>query len=299
MYKPIFTLFLLACLTGLSTSAQSDNLEEYVEANSAEPIWASAESGFKFNNTLVPAPSNGAYDKQRYVERKALPYPKLREADVMLSKRVWRVIDTRDLLNASFNCEFNPLLEVMIEIAKKPEIEIYEDDAFINILPKSEINDKLKLKDTVDVYNFEEDDYMTQYIQNQIDLGSFDHFRIKEDWIFDSLHSRFESRIIAIAPVRKVFHSTTDLFLGYEVLFWMHYPTAREELAKYMAYHPLNDDFQYSWQQLLDARWFKSIIMKDTVHDPNNVDMESIKTHQKHEFIINKLQELDYQLWKN
>ena len=36
---------------------------------------------------------DGVYVKENTVTRQVIPYPYLREADVMWSKRVWRIVD--------------------------------------------------------------------------------------------------------------------------------------------------------------------------------------------------------------
>ena len=50
----------------------------------------------------VNAQSNildGVYVKEHTIERRVIPYTYLREADVMWSKRIWRIIDLREKLN--------------------------------------------------------------------------------------------------------------------------------------------------------------------------------------------------------
>jgi hypothetical protein len=39
---------------------------------------------------------DGVYVKEHTIERRVIPYTYLREADVMWSKRVWRIIDLRE-----------------------------------------------------------------------------------------------------------------------------------------------------------------------------------------------------------
>ncbi|MGZ6416654.1 MAG: gliding motility protein GldN, partial [Bacteroidia bacterium] len=46
-----------------------------------------------------PKYPDGVYTKENTRTRRAIPYPTLREADVMWSKRVWRVIDLREKMN--------------------------------------------------------------------------------------------------------------------------------------------------------------------------------------------------------
>ena len=42
---------------------------------------------------------DGIYPKEHVLNRKPIPYPHVREADVMWAKKVWRVIDLREKIN--------------------------------------------------------------------------------------------------------------------------------------------------------------------------------------------------------
>ena len=45
---------------------------------------------------------DGVYEKVTTVEKEIIPYDDIREADVFWSKRVWRIIDTREKMNLIF-----------------------------------------------------------------------------------------------------------------------------------------------------------------------------------------------------
>ena len=51
--------------------------------------------GMAFSQNVL----DGVYVKEHTVERQVIPYPFLREADVMWSKRIWRVIDLNEKMN--------------------------------------------------------------------------------------------------------------------------------------------------------------------------------------------------------
>ncbi len=53
-----------------------------------------------------PKYPDGIYTKENTRTRRAIPYAHLREADVMWSKRVWRVIDLREKMNLSGSWSF-------------------------------------------------------------------------------------------------------------------------------------------------------------------------------------------------
>ena len=44
-------------------------------------------------------PIDGLFEKQHVVNRKPVPYPSIREADVLWAKKVWRIIDLREKMN--------------------------------------------------------------------------------------------------------------------------------------------------------------------------------------------------------
>ena len=45
---------------------------------------------------------DGVYVKEHTLTRQVIPYPYLREADVMFSKRIWRVMDLQEKINLPF-----------------------------------------------------------------------------------------------------------------------------------------------------------------------------------------------------
>ncbi len=53
---------------------------------------------------------DGAFRRDIISEKEPIPYPKIREADVVWSKKIWRVIDLREKIEAEFD-KYNPVIE--------------------------------------------------------------------------------------------------------------------------------------------------------------------------------------------
>lgn len=259
----------IALLPCVVTIAQIENNlphnhSESVETNAPEQS-NNQKAGLLINPQLTPMVQDGAYERITHLEREALPYPHLREADVMWSKRIWREIHTKEKMNRPFRSEYNPLIEVLLKVAdKNPDIQLFESDDFTIELAKADVAARLNSTDSVEVYNWETEEYEWQEVDNSLDLTQFEQFRIKEDWIFNSKTSQMECRIIGIAPIRNVVDPNTGFIRGQEVLFWMHYPSIRKYLAKEEAHNPYNDAITLSWQQMMDMRLFSSLITKES-----------------------------------
>jgi len=253
--KLTFTLLLLCCALGLSAQ----------ESNESNEINEGSVSGGP------PAESevlDGAYEKIGVKERVALDYDHIREADVLWSKRLWRVIDTREKINVPFLYDSQPFISVLMEIVSEGEnVPLFADDAFKEPVTFSDIQARLNSADTIEVLNPDTYEYEITVVQNDFDPSSIKKFRIKEDWIFDEETSMMICRIIGIAPIRDVVDDN-DNYRGQEVLFWAHYPSIRQNLVKYAAFNPFNDNDIMTWEDIFEMRLFSSYVMQES--NPRN-----------------------------
>ena len=208
---------------------------------------------------------DGAYERQIHKERVALKLDDIREADVLWSKRIWREINTKEKINRPFNNKKMPFINVLMDIVqKKEDVRLYSSDKFTEEVPKNAIWERMSAIDSVEVWDYELEDYKMTQVANEMNLEEFTKFRIKEDWVFDSKSSKMVCRIIGLAPVREVIDPNTGLIRGQEVLFWIHFPQVRDYMASYEAINPANDAVTLSWTDVWDMRIFSSQIMKES-----------------------------------
>ena len=54
---------------------------------------------------------DGAYVKESNITKRVIPYPHLREADVMYTQRIWQEMDLREKINHPYYYPINPIAD--------------------------------------------------------------------------------------------------------------------------------------------------------------------------------------------
>ena len=199
----------------------------------------------------------------------------VRPADIMWSKRTWRVIDLREKMNLPLYYPVEPTvcLKSLFDVLKCAILEndlnafanpIF-DDEFTTVMTKVEVQALLVAWDSThqseDVNNPGE--YITTPLKTEITSEKVRQYWIKEDWFFDKERSVMEARIVGICPlVEKL--SESGEFLGVKPLFWIYFPDARPFLAKAASFNFHNDAERMSYDELFVKRKFASYVYKES-----------------------------------
>lgn len=227
---------------------------------------------------LDSPPRDGIYDKKTTIEKKPITYPWVREADVVWSKRIWRVIDLREKMNQAFyypetpHNELRSLMQVLMDALKEGSITAYDatnpSDEFIVPLTYQEIMNRLERTDSVPMQRpYPPYDWYDTIISVKFNPTDVKRFRIKEDWFFDKQRSVMEVRVLGICPVRDNYDEK-GLFRAYDPLFWIHFPEARPVFAKAEVFNRYNSAARKTYDDIFWKRMFSSYIYKeDNVYD--------------------------------
>jgi gliding motility associated protien GldN len=263
--KSIFVSVFIAVL--LITTATGQVLEQ------KEPIhlraWAKVQDG-----------NPGEEHISNAMNRVAVQYPYLREADVMWAKRVWQELDLREKINHPLYYPAQPVRHRMSLMSAfwnaavvEGSLTVYADEDFKVPLTVDELKLKLTVNDTITIPNPLDPDYDTTIVvQKDFDPADVVYYWIVEDWFFDNKRSVLEKRIIGIAPIREKY--TTDpntgerILQGKERLFWVYFPHARNMLVKTEVFNRWNDTERMTFDDLFFKRMFAGRIIKaDNVYD--------------------------------
>ncbi|HRG22345.1 MAG TPA: gliding motility protein GldN [Saprospiraceae bacterium] len=216
--------------------------------------------------TESSAPAEDIYiddivSKRLITDAKLMSYEPIREADIAWEKRVWRLVETREKMNLAWRAEEAPFFNILKDMIQNGDITVFEDEKFKEALTFEDVEKKLFDVDTITTFDYDTDEEKVQVVKNTKDWRNIYRFRVKEIWFFDEEASMMKNRIIGIAPLYEETVEGLDKPLEYP-LFWVYYPEARTFLSKHRVISDNNDVAPMTWADLLDNRYFTSIIYK-------------------------------------
>lgn len=266
-------------------------------------------SGFEGNGQSEVL--DGAYHSDNFMKR-VIPYPHLREADVMYKKRVWQIIDLNQKFNQPFYYPQEPIenRKNLIDVIKmgllEGQITAYspgpdkQDDEFTTRLTAAGLDTVLFKTTIVPKYSPTGEVIGEIVDKSEIDYELIKRYQIKEEWIWDKQRSERYVRILGIAPMIQSFDNSGNPN-GYAPVFWLYYPHCRNWFASEEAevYNIFNDAQRRTYEDLFQKRYFSSYIIKeDNAFNRPIVQYESgLSALAESERIQQELFNLEHDLW--
>jgi len=195
-----------------------------------------------------------------------IPYGYVDDRDVMWSKVVWEFVDLNQKINLPYyfpidttniSSDRRSLFSVLIKGIKQGKIkEAYTDSFFTSKITQDEIESRL-------VNIRDENGYKDTF---RIQSEDVEGYMLKGMWYFDKRQGEMKYRLLALAPMGKDVQT-----LGLEDmedeklydLFWIFFPNARQVLHDSKVFNPKNATHPISFDHLLNARRFGSVIVRE------------------------------------
>lgn len=256
------------------------------------------------------------YNDGLYVEnatgiKKFIPYPEVREADVLWKKRVWREIDFRQKMNLPFYYPRDPhqnwrrFIDVIMDALKEGRCQAYPvspsggPDFEQASLPYSKLMTGLNSEKHQSVF----DDYGNKVGDTVINIAfkpeSVTRLRIMEDWYFDTHRSQMMVRIEAICPV--IMRDVNDTLQMPNELFWIPFDSeTRTVLSEAPVYNRNNSAARLSYDDLFWKRQFDSYIYKEeNVYDRSIQDYATgVEALKESERIQQEIIDFEQNMWE-
>jgi gliding motility associated protien GldN len=257
-----------------------------------------------FSQVIGSTPRNQVYDKIHISERKPIPYPPVREADVVWSKRIWCMLDLRQKMNLPLYFPPKPiagkisLAQLIWDSVISGDLTAYEDENFTIPQTISEIisNNTDTTWTTVKSFIDPEKD-STFFVPYPFDASHVKRIYLKEDWFFDKQRSELDQRTIGLCLIKNKEKEGT---LRRIEMFWIYFPEARPILANHDVFNRSNDAKKMSYDDLFWKRYFSSTILKEeNVYDRWIIDYTlGLDALLEAERVKNDLFKFEHDLWE-
>jgi len=237
----------------------------------ALPMLLLSAAGMAQTQTVL----DGAYVPEHNPTRRMVPYPHLRQADVMWEKRIWEVIDIRQKQNQAL---YLPLEEIanrksLFDVIRKGILDDFsitayslgptqEDDEFRYPMNPTEVDSVLN--PIVLRYKEDLDTGEKIPVENKEPYTSDDivAYKIKEVWLFDKQRSERYVRIIGLAPVVLLTNADGEV-KGKKDLFWLYFPECRWVFANNEVYNLHNESQRMTFDDLFQKRMFSGYVIRE------------------------------------
>ncbi len=259
---------------------------------------------------------NDFYQQGIVVGKRAMPYPYLRESDVVWRTTIWRKIDFNENFNQFFYFPFEAekstqgrinLINLILQAVKNGSFEIYEDD---DMKVPQDVETALAQTRGRSTRETEvgEDDWGEPIIQidtmyEDLDPATVKMAQLKEFWYIDKQDTRQKVRIVGMA-----FQYSKDVIKAGEYsqqtdwTFWvpMDFMTVRQVLVNANAYDENNDVAERSYDDVFVQRYFDSYVTRESnVHNREiTAYLTGVDAIYESQLIEEKIFDIESDMWE-
>ena len=257
---------------------------------------------------------DGVYVDENTPNRRVIPYTFLRQADVLWSQRIWRVLDLREKMNLDLYYPMTPnqnrdcLWNIIKNAVKSGELDAYEDNSLVDLdltfqvrLTKAKI---MAIIEPVDSGLVDDQGNPLPPVPAPVRPDQIRGYLIKEDWFFDKQRSVMDVRILGIAPMQVPINKNTkqeDTTSGLSPLFWIYFPQARPLFAVKEVFNVHSDAERRTYEDIFWKRQFSSFIFQESnVYNRSLISYTGpgIERLLEGEKIKKKMFDIEHDMWQ-
>jgi len=272
-----------------------------------------------FGNNITKAQTSdvldGIYEKEHVPARKPIAYHHLREADMMWTKKIWRILNLKEKINHPlYYPSIKPigdrmsLTQLIIWGVENTGMYVYgiDDDEFTSPLTLTELNEALGAGIDSQSVEVEDDVFKDTVIVKEAKPDEIKRYLMKEVWYFDKQRSKLEVQIVGLCPIRRYQkdlegQDTEGAPLTTSKVCWVYYPAARAMFANHEVFNPKNDSERRTFEDIFFKRHFSSYIFQETnVYNNRRIDQyrKGLDAQLESEKIKEFIFKLEHDLWE-
>ena len=290
--KKVFLIMLLTGMifTSFSLSAQVDQVQDSTKSQRL----------------------NGLFEKNHVAKNRPIPFPYIREADVLWAKKVWRIIDLRERINLPMYYPVQKmddrysLINLLLEGVEKEEITAFSvktNDEFQTRLSIDQLKyDMGAVRDTHYIPNVVTGLSEQKIIAGEMRPEEIKQILVKEIWFFDRNYSKLDVRIIGLCPIREYVESDGAIDqVKKKQICWIYFNEARDLFASHEVFNPKNDTQRRTFDDIFVKRYFGSYIVRESnIYNNRQIDMyaQGLDAMLESERIKNEIQTFEHDMWE-
>lgn len=249
-------------------------------------------SGFAFSQNILNASSPEEFRKLREENKmkkgdsiisthtEPLKYGYIEDKDVLKSMVTWEIIDLNEKINQPYYhnedglvSQNKSLYQILLDAVNNGQItEVYDDELFTTRLTPDQISQRTHstkisdyLIDKINAGTATEEDKKAGTDVYETKSENVKLLKIKGMWYIDRRDGEMKYRLLGICAMGQDPATMGQQFANKDELidlFWVYYPDAREVLANNVVFNNKNLSSNITYDDLLNARRFSSIIYK-------------------------------------
>ncbi len=210
---------------------------------------------------------DGYYQTSREIKSTPFKINEPSDLNIRFYKRIWRDIDLKELENEIFRTPGATLIEAIITGIKTGMLTPYDpaDESFKKRYTARQAIANLTDSVLVAKYDMNGNQISSSMTLNDFNPETITKYRIKEDVYYNKQSARIETRIIGIAPLKRIaIAGDVDAAIASQPAFWLYYPQARYIMINMDVTDPDKEIYDLSMDDVLIQRRFKSQIIRES-----------------------------------
>ena len=188
------------------------------------------------------------------------------DQNIRFYKRIWRDIDLKEKENEIFNTPGSTLIEAIIKGINTGVLTAYNpvDESFKKRYSARQAIASLTDSVLVSKYDMNGNQISSSMSLNDFNPENITKYRIKEDIFYNKQSARIETRIIGIAPLKRIEIAGEDAAVANQPAFWLYFPQARYVLINMDVTDPDKEIYDLSMDDIFIQRRFRSQIIRES-----------------------------------
>lgn len=255
---------------------------------------------------------NGLFEKNHVKNNRPIPFPYIREADVLWAKKVWRIIDLRERINLPLYYPIQKmddrfsLINLLLEGVEKEGLTAFStktNDEFQTRLSLEQLKYEMgAVKDTHQIQNVVTGLFESRIVEGEMKPDEIKQVLVKEIWFFDRNYSKLEVRILGLCPIREFVESDGAVDqVKKKQICWIYFNEARDLFARHEVFNPKNDAQRRTFDDIFVKRYFGSYIVREAnIYNNRQIDMyaQGMDAMLESQRIKNEISTFEHDMWE-